>query len=57
VQGDSVPALFIPRLIALHRAGRFPFDRLLKLYAFDAINDAVEDQLAGRTVKAVLEVC
>jgi Zn-dependent alcohol dehydrogenase len=29
---------------------------LLKLYRFDAINRAVEDQLAGRTIKAVLQV-
>ena len=56
VEGDSVPEVFIPRLVALHLAGRFPFNRLLTLYAFDAINLAVEDQLAGRTIKAVLEM-
>lgn len=55
-EGDSVPEVFIPRLVALHRAGRFPFNRLLTLYAFDAINVAIEDQLTGRTIKAVLEM-
>ena len=34
IQGDSVPELFIPQLIELHRQGRFPFDRLIKFYSF-----------------------
>lgn len=56
VEGNSIPDVFIPRLVALYKAGRFPFDKMLKLYAFDAINLAIEDQMAGRTIKAVLEV-
>ncbi|WP_432123354.1 NAD(P)-dependent alcohol dehydrogenase [Streptomyces sp. S1] len=54
VEGDTVPALFIPRLIAFHRAGRFPFDRLIQTYPFDDINKAAEDSERGRTVKPVL---
>ena len=45
----------IPRMIELYRAGRFPFDRLIRTYPFERINDAAEDQIAGRTIKAVLE--
>jgi aryl-alcohol dehydrogenase len=54
VQGDSVPDLFIPRLIALYKQGRFPFDRLLKTYKLDQINQAVEDLKKGTVIKAVL---
>jgi aryl-alcohol dehydrogenase len=54
VEGDSVPQEFIPRLIALHAAGRFPFDKLVKHYDFDDINTAFEDSESGRTLKPVL---
>ncbi|WP_066556009.1 NAD(P)-dependent alcohol dehydrogenase [Croceicoccus bisphenolivorans] len=54
VEGDSDPATFIPELIAMYRDGRFPFDRLVTTYPFDAINEAVQDQAAGRCIKAVM---
>jgi len=40
-QGDSVPQLFIPQLIELYKAGRFPFDRLITFHGFDEIDHAV----------------
>jgi aryl-alcohol dehydrogenase len=54
VQGDSVPDLFIPRLVELYKQGRFPFDRLLTKYRLDQINQAVEDLKKGTVIKAVL---
>jgi aryl-alcohol dehydrogenase len=54
VEGDSKPREFIPRLIALYREGRFPFDKLVKTYPLEQINEAVADHRAGRCVKAVL---
>lgn len=56
VEGDSVPELFIPRLIDLWRQGRFPVERLMTGYDFDAIGEAVEDAEAGRVIKAVLKL-
>lgn len=56
VQGDSVPHTFIPHLIDLYRAGRFPFDRLLTRYDFSQINQAIADQTAGKVVKPVFLV-
>jgi aryl-alcohol dehydrogenase len=55
VEGDSIPDLFIPRLIELYRQGRFPFDRLITFYQFDDINKAVEDMEKGRVIKPVLQ--
>ncbi len=49
-----MPDLFIPKLVELYRQGRFPFDKLIRFYAFDQINEAVEDGEQGRTIKAVL---
>jgi aryl-alcohol dehydrogenase len=54
IQGDSVPQRFIPKLIALYHAGRFPFDRLLKFYPFSEINQAIADARHGHTIKPVL---
>jgi len=56
VEGDSVPDLFIPRMIELFQEGRFPFDRMIHTYPFQAINEAIEDQKSGKVVKAVLEL-
>jgi aryl-alcohol dehydrogenase len=53
VQGDSVPDVFIPRLIDLHLAGRFPFDRFITRYDIAQINRAIDDQAAGKVVKPV----
>src|SRR6266404_2360858 len=50
VQGDVVPQLFIPELIALHRQGRFPFNRLIRNYEFAALEDAFADAAAGRVI-------
>jgi aryl-alcohol dehydrogenase len=54
IEGDSDPDIFIPELIALHLAGRLPFDRLVRRYPFTAINQAIADQHAGHCVKALL---
>ncbi len=54
IEGDSVPDVFIPRLVELHLQGRFPFDRLLRKYKFDEINDAVHATERGEVVKAIL---
>jgi len=56
IQGDSVPELFIPQLIELHRQGRFPFDRLITFYTLDEINQAAADSESGAAIKPVLRV-
>lgn len=54
IEGDSDPDTFIPELIALFKAGRFPFDRLIKTYPMSEINRAIEEQHRGDCVKVVL---
>jgi aryl-alcohol dehydrogenase len=56
VQGESDVQAFLPHLIELYRQGRLPIDRLIRHYPHDAINDAVADMLAGKTIKAVLRI-
>lgn len=54
--GDAIPDLFIPRLIALYRQGRFPFDKIITFYPFEDINRAVHDMEEGRVMKPVLRL-
>ncbi|MGO1769907.1 MAG: NAD(P)-dependent alcohol dehydrogenase [Microbacterium sp.] len=54
VEGDSVPQTFIPELIALHKAGDFPFDRLVRTYAFDDLGTAFADSESGEVLKPVV---
>jgi len=54
IQGDSVPGEFIPQLLEYHRAGQFPFGRLLSFYPLAEINQAIDDMKGGRVVKPVL---
>jgi aryl-alcohol dehydrogenase len=56
IQGDAVPQHFIPKLIDLYQAGRFPFDRLVKFYDFSEINQAMADSKNGDTIKPVLRI-
>lgn len=54
IEGDSQPDLFIPELLGHYRAGRFPFDKLVRTYPMSEINQAIEDQHNGMCVKVVL---
>jgi aryl-alcohol dehydrogenase len=54
-EGNSVPDMFIPQMIDLYREGKFPFDKLIRVYPFKEIDHAIEDQRSGKTIKAVLE--
>jgi aryl-alcohol dehydrogenase len=56
VQGDVISSTFIPMLIEFYRQGRFPFDRLIKHYNFEDINQAIADSESGKTIKPVLRI-
>ncbi|MFI6309802.1 NAD(P)-dependent alcohol dehydrogenase [Nocardia fusca] len=54
LEGDANPHTLIPTLIALWRAGKFPFDRLITTFPLRDINTAERLSLAGEIVKPVL---
>ena len=56
VEGDSVPDVVVPQLIDLHMQGRFPFDRLVRFYDLDQINQAAADAAAGAAIKPILRI-
>lgn len=56
LSGNSIPQVFIPQLVEMWRQGRFPFDRMVKFFDFEQINDAVEQALSGEVLKPVLRM-
>ncbi len=53
-QGDSVPSLFIPRLIDMHRHGLLPLEKIITQFPFEKLNEAAEAAHRGGVVKPVL---
>jgi aryl-alcohol dehydrogenase len=54
IEGEAVPQTFIPRLIALHREGRLPLQKLIRTYEFGDIGTAFADAASGSAIKPVL---
>jgi len=42
-------------LIAYYKAGLFPFDKVIKFYEFEQINQAFEDLASGVSIKSILK--
>ncbi|WP_260927586.1 NAD(P)-dependent alcohol dehydrogenase [Novosphingobium sp. 9] len=54
IEGDSVPQVFIPQLIDLWSQGKFPFDKLVKFYPLEEINQAIADSESGVVLKPIV---
>lgn len=53
-EGNAQPALFIPRMLDMWRAGDFSFDRLIGTFPFDQIDAAERAAKDGSVIKPVL---
>lgn len=56
VEGDSTTKIFIPQLVDLYLQGRFAFDKLVKYYDFEDINQAAKDSEDGITLKPIIRI-
>jgi aryl-alcohol dehydrogenase len=56
VQGESLPQEFIPRLVDLIVAGKFPIQKMIKFYDFADINLAAAESSSGVAIKPVLRI-
>ena len=54
VEGDAEPQAFIPRMVSWYQDGKFPFDKLIRTFAFEQINEAAKASLSGEVVKPVV---
>ncbi len=55
-EGDADPQDYIPEMLKLHAAGKFPFEKLVRFYTLDQINEAVADMHSGVTIKPILRL-
>lgn len=53
-EGDSDLTTFVPSLVELYRSGRLPFDRMIRTYPPERINEAAADTVSGEVLKPVL---
>ncbi len=56
VEGSANPETFIPTLVDMYAAGLFPFDKMVKFYPFEQINEAIADSESGRTIKPIVRM-
>lgn len=54
IEGDSDPDTFLPELMEHWRRGELPFERMIKTFPFDRINEAIAAQHRGDCIKVVL---
>lgn len=59
IEGDAVPREFIPKLMSMHRDGKFPIEKLVKVFDVGdkgvGMQDALEGLKGGEVVKPVLK--
>jgi len=57
VLGDAATQTFVPYLADLFRDGRLPYDKFVKFYDFEDINQAVHDSaVTGEVIKPILRM-
>ncbi|MFC6154789.1 NAD(P)-dependent alcohol dehydrogenase [Nocardioides yefusunii] len=54
--GGGRSGQLIPALIELYEQGRFPFDKLVKFYEMDQIEEALADSKSGAVIKPILRM-
>ena len=56
IEGDSIPQLFIPKLVELYKQGKFPINELIEFYTLDQINQAFADSASGKVIKPIIRM-
>jgi Zn-dependent alcohol dehydrogenase len=52
--GEGRSSVLIGALLKLNAQGRFPYERLIRTFPLDQVNDALEASHSGEVVKPVL---
>ncbi|PNP54027.1 hypothetical protein THARTR1_05234 [Trichoderma harzianum] len=54
IEGSTNPHEMIPRLVELYKQGKFPVEKLSKVYPAEHLDQALEDLKTGKVIKPVL---
>ncbi|KAK2686304.1 hypothetical protein QWA68_014508 [Fusarium oxysporum] len=56
IEGDAVPAEYLPRMVQWYREGKLPINKLISFYKPENFETALKDMKIGKAVKPVI-VC
>ncbi|EWZ29946.1 hypothetical protein FOZG_16796 [Fusarium oxysporum Fo47] len=54
IEGDAVPAEYLPRMVQWYREGKLPINKLISFYKPENFETALKDMKIGKTVKPVI---
>lgn len=54
-EGDSLPPEYIPKLVEMQREGNFPVEKIVKVYNYKDLPQALHDLHEGTVVKPVIK--
>jgi len=54
VEGQVIPQDYVPQMVSWYREGRFPLDRLVKLFKVDGFEKAIEEMHHGSAIKPII---
>ncbi|KAJ5770000.1 uncharacterized protein N7511_002051 [Penicillium nucicola] len=55
IEGSADPAQLLPQLVDLYKQGKFPIDKLAKIYTTDNFDEAIHDLHAGTVIKPIIK--
>ena len=53
-EGDSLPSEYVPKLVEMQRNGEFPVEKIVKVYDYKDMKQALHDLHEGTVVKPVI---
>lgn len=53
-EGDSNPPEFVPKLVQLYKDGKFPVDKISKVYDYKELGKAIHDMHDGSVIKPII---
>lgn len=54
-EGDSEPPVYIPKLVEMQRNGEFPVEKIVKVYDYKDLPEALHDLHEGTAIKPVIK--
>ena len=54
-EGDSLPPVYIPKLVEMQREGSFPVEKIVRVYDYQDMGKALHDLHEGTVVKPVIQ--
>lgn len=54
-EGDSNPPEYIPKLVQMYKEGKFPIDKISKVYSYKRMDEAIHAMHDGSVIKPIIQ--